>query len=304
MISLKDVYEVPRLAAQGVLAWTLPQTAWRPCSRVFGRLNAAVHPTRTRGDVARIDNLLTGTPHAGRGRTIAAEIWCNRYEERLQYLRAWRPGGWKPEIKISGSHRIEEAVASGCGVVLWGGSFSFNDLVTKMAWHRLGLRVIHFSRPSHGFSETKFGIRFLNPIRCRIEERYLSRMVVEEHNTAAALELLRQNLVGRGVVSFTVGGRGRRRVAARFLAGRLTLATAPLHLARSARAVTLPVFTMRGTSGHFEVVIGKPIEAPIGPSGEPDYARAAQDYADMLAPYVLREPGQWKGWRYTTGVEG
>jgi lauroyl/myristoyl acyltransferase len=303
-ISLKDVYEVPRLAMQGVLAWALPQAVWWPLSRLFGQVNAALHPARTRSDVASIEKLLAGTRHAMRGRAIATEIWCNRYEERFQYLRAWRPGGWNPAIDILGSAHIDEAIASGRGVLFWGSSFSFNDLVTKMAWHRLGLRVVHFSRPAHGFSETRFGIRYLNPVRCRVEDVYLgARMAVEDHETGAALNHLRQHLAGKGLVSFTVGGRGRRTVSARFLAGRLVLATAPLHLAQSAGAAVLPVFTLRGAQGRFQVDIDRPIEMPINSSGEPDYAHAAQDYADRLASYVLCEPGQWKGWRHTSGLD-
>jgi hypothetical protein len=34
------------------------------------------------------------------------------------------------------------------------------------------------------------------------------------------------------------------------------------------------------------------------PDGEADYAAAMQDYADRVIPYALRDPGQWRGWRY------
>jgi len=37
-----------------------------------------------------------------------------------------------------------------------------------------------------------------------------------------------------------------------------------------------------------------------GADGKADYAGAVQAYADWLTPLVLRDPGQWRGWRYTS----
>ena len=36
MITVKDIFEVLRIVAQGLLAWMLPQAAWWPLSRLFG----------------------------------------------------------------------------------------------------------------------------------------------------------------------------------------------------------------------------------------------------------------------------
>jgi hypothetical protein len=33
--------------------------------------------------------------------------------ERFQYLRAWRPGGWTPEIDIVGTDHVSAALAQG-----------------------------------------------------------------------------------------------------------------------------------------------------------------------------------------------
>ena len=41
-------------------------------------------------------------------------------------------------------------------------NFSFNNLVPKIAMHRLNLDVVGFSSPRHGFSNTAFGVRYLN----------------------------------------------------------------------------------------------------------------------------------------------
>jgi lauroyl/myristoyl acyltransferase len=300
-ITAKDIYEVPRLAVQGMLAWTLPESTWWPLSRLFGRVNAATHPARTRNETKDIETVLPDAPNARNAQRIAAENWANRYEERFQYLRAWRPDGWTPEIGILGDEHVAAALAKERGIIFWAGNFSFNDLIAKIAWRRLGLAVSHFSRPIHGFSTTRFGIRYLNAVRRGIEDRYLGeRLMVEPHETAIALQRMRDSLTTNGVLSFTVGNKGRRTAPANFLGGRIILATGPLAMARAAGAAVLPVSTLRLAPGRFEVTIGPPIDVPEDADGKPDYSAAVQAYADWLTPFVLRDLGQWRGWRYTS----
>ena len=71
-------------------------------------------------------------------------------------------------------------------------------------------------------------------------------------------------------------------------------------MGRTTGAAVLPVSTLRLAPGRFEVAIGAPIEVPDGADGKPDYAAAVQAYADWVTPFVLRDPGQWRGWRYTS----
>ena len=300
-ITPKDIYEVPRLAVQGLLAWTLPESVWWPLSRLFGEMNVATHPLRTRRETADVACVLTGTPVASRIARIAAVNWANRYEERFHYLRAWRPGGWNPELEVVGAEHVSAALAKGRGILFWAGNFSFNDLVTKMAWYQLGLAVSHFSRPIHGFSTTKFGVRYLNAVRRGIEDRYLGeRIMAEVQETRVATQRMGERLAANGVVSFTVGNRGHRTATANFLGGRITLATGPLALARRTGATVLPVYTLRLAPRSFGITIGEPLRVPEDTAGNPDYTAAVQTYADSLADFVLRDPGQWRGWRYTS----
>jgi hypothetical protein len=124
LVTAKDIYEVPRLAVQGMLAWTLPQQAWWPLSRLFGQVNAATHPERTRNETALVAAALRGTQAANHAHRIAIENWANRYEERFQYMRAWRPGGWEPDINIIGHEHVAAAQEKGHGMILWAGNFS------------------------------------------------------------------------------------------------------------------------------------------------------------------------------------
>jgi len=300
-IRAKDIYEVLQLAVQGSLAWTLPEAAWQPLARLFGRFDAAMKPRRTRRHTARIAAALKLPDDEAR--RIAIETRANGYLERFQFLRSWRFGGWSPTIDVLGEQHVAEAQAKGAGIVFWAGNFSFNDIVSKMALHQIGVAVSHFSRPFHGFSGTRFGVNYLNVVKRGIEDRYLGeRIMPSERQTPRALKAIRERLKENGAVSFKVGHQGRRRARSDFLGTRITLATAPLYLAETTGATLLPVFTLRTGTKRFEVTIGAPIAVPKDASGEPDYPAAIRIYAGMLAPYVLRDPGQWRGWRAETSV--
>ena len=71
-------------------------------------------------------------------------------------------------------------------------------------------------------------------------------------------------------------------------------------MGRTTGAAVLPVSALRLSAGRFEVTIGAPIAVPEGADGNPDYAAAVQAYADWVTSFVLRDPGQWRGWRYTS----
>ncbi len=300
-IRSKDIYEAFRLSGQGLLAWTLPEAAWQPLARLFGRLDAAMKPGRTRRHTARIAAAL----HLPKdeARRIAIETRVNGYLERFQLLRAWRFDGWSPAVNVLGEQHVANAQARGTGIIFWTGNFSFNDIVSKMALHQIGVPVGHFSRPLHGFSGTPFGIKYLNAVKRGIEDRYLGeRIMVRERHTRRALNYIRKCLQENKAVSFKVGHQGRRRARADFLGTQITLATAPLHLAQSTGATLLPVFTLRTGLKRYEVTIGAPIVVPKDANGELDYPAAIRTYADMLAPYVRRDPAQWRGWRAETSV--
>ena len=165
----------------------------------------------------------------------------------------------------------------------------------------MGLAVSHFSRPIHGFSTTRFGVRYLNAVRRGIEDRYLGeRLMAEEHETQIALQRLRDSLKANGAISITVGNKGRHTAPANFLGARIILATGPLAMGRTTGAAVLPVSTLRLAPGRFEVTIGERRRgARMAPTASQTMQVAVQAYADWVTPFVLRDPGQWRGWRYT-----
>jgi lauroyl/myristoyl acyltransferase len=183
-------------------------------------------------------------------------------------------------------------------VVFWGSNFSFGSLVSMIAFRQLGLAVDCLSIPQHGFSVTRFGICYLNKICTGSENRFLrSRVVADPQALAGALQELSERLTCSGTVFFTVGPRGRRTAEADLLGARVRIATGPLAVAHQTGATLLPVYTLRTGAGRFEVTFGTPIDLRGG--AEMDYDRALQAYADELSTFVLRDPGQWRGWHFT-----
>lgn len=294
-ISVQDLYEIPRLMTLGVWAWILPETMWAPLSHRLAQLNVAMHPSRTRKEVEEVKAFLA----EARCNThrVVVENWANRYEERLQYLRAWRPGGWTPKIDVTGEEHISAAFHKGHGIVFISGLFSFHWLIPKMALHRLGVQLTHFSVPLHGFSRTYFGVRFLNRFYRDIENRYIyERLITKPQNIPIALQRMRERLKANGAVHFAIGGRGRRTVAAMFLGSRIVIATGPFAMAHTMGAALLPLHVLRLAPTRFEVIVGRRIDILEDGDGNVGYAEAVQTYADAVAPYVLRDPGQWRGW--------
>lgn len=256
----------------------------------------AVHPSRTAANLTIINSFLARRAGVPPALEVERGFFAGRVEERFQYLRSHRPGGWSPVIRIHGAEHVEAAHAAGRGIILWGGNFAFNDLIAKIAAQRLGLKVYHYTRPVHGLSNTRFGIRFLNPVRTRIERRYLGARVCAEENIPEAMEVLKATVEAGGCASIKTGNRGRHCVAVRFLDGKLELATGPVVLARRWGAALLPTFTLRAPDGSFDVSIGEPLQS--GKSDLGAYCEdVVRDYATQLEPIFLADPRQWRGWR-------
>jgi lauroyl/myristoyl acyltransferase len=224
---------------------------------------------------------------------MPAASLAHRYVARMQGYREYRPDGWRPEIQVVGAEHIEAALARGHGAVLWVAGFAYSDLVTKKGLHETGYRVSHLTRPIHGISPTRFGIRVLNPVWTRIENRYLAeRVTIRDDDSRSALAILRSRLKENRIVSITVGHQARRIADVDLLSGKLQLATGPLHLARTMNTALLPVFTVMRETGTIVVHVECPLMVG-GDDREAPYESIAQRYARRLEHYLLQYPDQW-----------
>jgi lauroyl/myristoyl acyltransferase len=293
----QDLSDISKMLLLAICAWVLPQRHWSGVCYRFAKAELYKNQKRTQSVVERIRIACNG--QALRLSPEEVELACRvaHYLDRLQVFAEYRPCGWSPEIQMHGREHLDQALAEGRGAILWIGNFASSSLVTKMAFHRARIDVSHLSRPTHGFSRTKFGIKYLNPIRTRIEDRYLKeRVVIGPGKRAYALQQLRQRLSENCVISTTVVQEAKKLLAVPFLSARFEFAIDSLRLAMTTGAPLLPVFTVCDEMGTYHVHLGPAIDLSPGGSGDETYEKALHDYARRLEHYVLRYPGLWRAW--------
>jgi lauroyl/myristoyl acyltransferase len=276
-------------------AWLLPERHWPALARVLSPMaigDLTKDPAATTAKIRKV--LGTRVPDAAAA-TILRDMGAEGIFTFFQVLKAYRPGGWEPAVRIAGFEHVVAAQAAGRGAVLWVSHAFHGHLGAKVGFRRAGLDVVHLSTPAHGFSATRLGVRYLNRIQTRIEDRYIGeRVLLPLQGQNAALQTLAKRLKANQVVSIT-GQRGTgRTVDARFLDGTLTLAPGAPALAQMTGAKLLPVFAFRAMDGVVDVTV----EPEISLEGARDTASAAavQAFAARSEPHVLRHPGQWLSW--------
>ena len=287
-----DFWYAGRLVALTLIAWLAPPRFWRTAARV----------TCSIGRAARFwpayQNILANKYCETEIADIAARCRCYERELKIQILGLngpWR--SWRPNIGLSGKNHLQKALERGHGAILWVTHTAFSTLIVKMALHNAGYQAVQLSRPGHGFSSSHFGVRFLNPLWTRVEDRFISERVLIIGETAAeALSVLRARLAANQVIIITVGPDAHKFAQVPFFQAHLMIPTGPIRLARTTGAALLPVFSVAKDNGAFDVTIEEPLDPTCGQAGDEHIAAA---YAKQLEDFVLKFPDQWAGWKRT-----
>jgi lauroyl/myristoyl acyltransferase len=274
----------------------LPEAKWHRVSHFVERVKTLLGDDKVKRRTAKVALALRLPAGDGRAGSIARATAARRTEHHLQVLKE-AGSGWNANIDLQGDNELRSALAAGKGAVLWVAHTAFNALATKMALHRAGYVVSHISRPEHGFSKSRFGIRFLNPIRWRAETKYLrDRIVIDRSHPGGAFARAAAELRGNGIVSVTAGAwEGRYLAHCELFRGRMTLATGAPKLAHETGARLLPVFTAKAGDGVV-VRIGPAIEATSSLNREAVIQHAVREFVDELRWLIRQYPDQWRGW--------
>jgi lauroyl/myristoyl acyltransferase len=290
-VSAKDVLQAIRIAAIAVLSWITPSSGWPRLSVILGAIDQRIRSGETKRQVENIASKLDDRS-AVSALEIVRDSTAAIYEDRLQLLREYRPGGWQPEMDIIGEEHLQAGLARGKGVILWVSYLAYSCHITKKSLKNARYDVTHLSRPDHGFSSTKLGIQILNPIQTRIEERFLhERVVIGEEGRVLALMKLHACLRRNGVVSITVGKDASEFVSAPFLNGTILFPTGPTDLARLTDSVLLPVYTVRDSYWRYTTHIGSPLTSQNETAED-----AAKAFAAWIEPVVRERPAHWRNW--------
>jgi lauroyl/myristoyl acyltransferase len=296
-VALRALAAAITLAGFGAAAWTLPARYWGRFCAALAATTEVGFASKRRKEENSLSPLILEL--IGTSRRLAVRSFAARsYEQYMQYLAVYRPGGWKPRFNYHGREHIDAALAAGRGAIIWNSELIGASLMTKMALHHAGYRVTHLSRPDHGAGMMPFRVGWFAPIVTRAETRFLrERLVIQDDKPEPAMRQLLSRLKQNAVVSIAVGTQGRQVVRAPILGGYMKIATGPANLSRLSQAPLLPVFTIRRASDEFDVYIEAPLVLRADLPREAALLALATDYTALLESYVKRFPDVWANWR-------
>ena len=278
-----NVFDAVVAGVLAPIAWLLPERLWAPLGRAASIAVTRLRPGVTRARSAMLASVLDGRVIDRSLLRLQVDIMTAAIEERCQLLRARRPGGWRPRLRLVGEQHLERALAKGHGAVLWVCPFAYSDLVTKMALHRAGFAVTHLSAVSPD--------RWLHTA---VETRYLKeRIVAPADGSLSYLPVLEARLEANGLVAIRAGEGP---VEVDFLGGSIGMASGPASLAVATEAALLPVLVVPGEAGGFDVVIEPPLVAAPGLTRPATPRHLAARYAARLESCVLAHPHLWGRW--------
>ena len=289
-IRSRDVADALTMLALLPPAWLLPTRHWPAFTRMLGRLHVRLLGARAghldRDLLARMGT----TPEALEAGFRQHNCW-----ELMEMLREHAPWGWHARIAVVGRQHIDAALAAGRGAVLWYCPFTHADVVFKRGLHEAGYRVNHLSAATHGFSDTRFGMAVLNPVKTSVERRYLKeRCVMGDTRVGEVIRGLLERLRGNELVSVTALQTGRRTGVRPLFGGTLQLAKGAPGFALGTGAALIPIFVVP-VPGGYEVRVEPPLRAAS------DRLEAAEEecisaYVPLLERYVAAYPHLWRGW--------
>ncbi|HEV8389545.1 MAG TPA: lysophospholipid acyltransferase family protein [Dongiaceae bacterium] len=294
---LTDFKTMASLALLLLPAWLLPERSWAPLCRARIALSTLTGARAIKRTAKTVRKAL-GQSDVANSEAIIRGLKAAVYEMRMQDLRGWRPDGWKPHIVLEGEEHLRAALGGGKGAILWLAPFVFNSGPTKIILHQKGYRVSHLSSPKHGVSETRFGVRYLNRIRCIPEDRYLAdRIVFDSAAPTTAMRRMVRALKAGEVVSIVASStEGYEMIKGPIFGGRLSVAVGAPRLAALTGAPLLPVFTVRDPDAGWRIVVEQPIAIASDRSSDERCLAAVAEFLRRSEPWVRRFPEQWRAW--------
>lgn len=296
IVDVNDCYTMLVYTGIGLFGVALPETHLSTTATMCATLMS--RHIRSREEVIDRFKMLVGDRIPFNAQTaLYTGYVANIILERAFLLRCYRHGGWDPKVRVIGREHIDKALVAGHGVILWVLPLCFSGLVTKIAIAREGFKVRHLSRYYHGGSGTVVGGALLNPIRTRVECRYLAERIVIDRNgmvgNSRPVDVLSSRLNENEIVSITVGNKGRRKENVSFLDGQICLATGPAYLALKSSAPILPVFTVRHNSGEFLTTVGPKLRVMPNTNRKSQIEAMLADFSAHVEDFFLEWPDQF-----------
>ena len=119
-----DLGVLASLAFWGPVSWVAPSRAWAPIARWLAARKHGLSPHAASALMGTLRSALELDDEA-QIRALSEAVDGGKYELRAQILRLYRPGGWRPEIRLRGAEHLEEAAKAGSmdfGSARWPGA--------------------------------------------------------------------------------------------------------------------------------------------------------------------------------------
>jgi lauroyl/myristoyl acyltransferase len=147
-------------------------------------------------------------------------------------------------------------------------------------------------------SETEFGIKYLNRLRCIPEDRYLvDRIVFDSAAPTTAMRRMMRALKAGEVVSIVASStEGYEMIKGSIFGGQLPVAVGAPRLAALTGAPLLPVFVVRDPQLGWRIVVEEPIALAFDRSSDERSIAAVAEFLRRSDPWVRKYPEQWRAW--------
>lgn len=292
---LRDVIYATALPMLAIVAWVTPQRSWTKLSR--GLVNILLLGPDAMGKtlLRRIEAALRSVDLGVSPRWICQSYVANKLILQFEYFRSLLPGGWSCSICLKGREKLEDALARGTGAILWVTPSSSSDLVVKRCFSEHGYLISHLSDLTHGYSASRFGVKFINGANRLVEDRYLgNRIILNRGSPSAAVREMQRRISQGEIVSITAveNKRGKSTEVPLFDC-RLPLGIGAVVIARKTGVPLLPVFTTREADGSYKVEISNPLISQ--PEATQDIL---QRFANLVEAHARAVPEQWFGWTH------
>lgn len=292
-IDFADLNTAVSLAAMAVLNKLCPDAYQERAVRRWAALHIALHGSKS----SQIDSPAIALDLHLDVRQLEQDFITGVYQEIVYTLREYQSCGWNPEIHLRGKHHIENALREGNGAVLWLFPSTFGGLVGRKGLHAARFELVMLSSHVHPYSGTRFGMRFLNPIRTRVENRYLfERVTLHPNADMVAMRRVLDLLGENKLVEIAAIGVSDAPASIPFLGGTLNLALGAPTIAAMSRAPLIPYFPIPVGNEKFDVYFEPPLEHRVASAPRDSAIRLARQYAAIMEKYVRKVPHVWRGW--------
>lgn len=292
-------------AAAAAVVPLVPRRLDPVLAKLVSRTHLALLPQRRRRVAERMGRHL-GPDHPVDTMEAAAEYWLQRVETRWGQARGISITGWSPSVDVEGIEHLEKAAAGGCGVILWRVS-SHSAIPLNQALAARGFPPVHLSKHNHlMFTRDNRLWRRLSPMMGRVlrkgeEEPLSERVEYGPGGPVAATRRLMTALAENAVVTI-VGdlASGRKVHEVTVNDETIRLANGGARLAVRSGAALLPVTLSRTGPLRYRVDIMETLTPPDGADTAEAVASLIEQFAEVLADFIARDPAQWPKWRGPT----